>query len=232
MLMGIDHGLDGKKDLAGNDARMMAFLPVLVSVLPILFRFVVEVVGGVGLAGKDISAMLLVFQDAIDVTCCPLRGAVLPFASKHSQEFGDLLCRIAAKKKVEADTNGVGLILIDDEIPILVLAEAKKLRQQENAAGKTLLDGDVHNLALGAGLLLCGGRKDGQNHLAGVVQRVNVFCLKEYAYGVGEVGQFPDNGNAIYQVPGESAHRFRYHQVYGSSQSCEGNYPGAKGKCR
>lgn len=67
--MGVNPGLDGKKDLAGNDALVMAFLPVLVSVLPILFGFVVEVVGSVGLAGKDISAVLLVFQDAIDVTC-------------------------------------------------------------------------------------------------------------------------------------------------------------------
>ena len=204
----------------GDDGIVVRGLVILVLSVAVLHGLVVVKIRRPCLAGEHIAAVAFVAHDRGHTVCGPFGvGRSVPSASagltfQLGQGFGDLLCRAAVEQHVVHEPHRLSLFLVDDQLlPVdavlnhLNLIVAQQPGRQKAPAAEPPFEGEQHGLALHVRFFLGYHRQNEQDDVAGGVQRIEVFLLKQHGNGRVLLLQPAYPADAIDQITGKTADR-------------------------
>lgn len=194
---------------------MVVPLPVLVPVIIVFLGLMVQIARSPRFSGKHIPTMALILNDFHNGAGIPLCVAQLRFPAVLCQQISNLRNGESIQIQIIDHFNGFSFIGVDDKIPILVLVIPQQFRGQKNAPGKSVFDRDIHDFRLCVGFLLRCRRKNSEDHLAGLIQCKQVFCLKQHTYRPLQLSQLAHCADRIDCVSRKTGNRL------GKPRMCE-----------
>ena len=113
--------------------RWQVILPLFISVL---FGFMVQVAGRPCLSSKDVATVPFILQNGEHGSRRPLCIPELCESPQFHEGLRNLLTAIAIQVHEEAQANGQGLILIDDQSSVLIQIIPQQRWSEEDAHGE------------------------------------------------------------------------------------------------
>ena len=105
---------------------MVSISTILVSILLILFGFMVKVVGSPSLPSDNVTTMPFVLQNLQNTSGVPDQIAFLRGPLQSGQLIGDLLASISVQVHEKNETHGFCFFFIDNQFAIFIHVIAQK----------------------------------------------------------------------------------------------------------
>src|SRR5699024_4911009 len=102
------------KDFMADNSFVMIALLILISIMPVLLYFMIQVIGGISFAAQHITAMAFIFTDRRYAAACPLSPAQLCLAPQFLKNFRNLRAGESIKEQVVTKFYRFGFFFVDD----------------------------------------------------------------------------------------------------------------------